>query len=105
MQELPEMAGRLEEFRTETLGKHLPAEKKDVEVNSYMDNLLDMDNFQIPEVPLVNSRAGLYIYLSAAVSLLGFARTYWFMLTVSSSWAGPWLTIAPYLHTYKTDTR
>lgn len=70
MQVLPEMAGRLEQFRTETLGKYLPAEKKDVEVNSYVDNLIDMDNFQIPEIPLVNSRAGLYIYLSAAVSSL-----------------------------------
>ncbi|KAH6845434.1 mediator complex, subunit Med5 [Chaetomium sp. MPI-CAGE-AT-0009] len=67
MQVLPEMAGRLEQFRTETLGKYLPAEKKEVEVNSYMDSLLDMDNFQIPEMPVVNSRAGLYIYLSAAL--------------------------------------
>ncbi|KAK4250229.1 mediator complex, subunit Med5 [Corynascus novoguineensis] len=67
MQVLPEMASRLELFRNETLGKYLPAEKKDAEVNTYMDNLIGMDSIQVPEVPVVNSRAGLYIYLSAAL--------------------------------------
>jgi len=68
MQVLPEMASRLELFRNETLGKYLPTEKKDAEVNTYIDNLIGMDSIQVPEVPVVNSRAGLYIYLSAAVS-------------------------------------
>ncbi|KAK4033848.1 hypothetical protein C8A01DRAFT_19269 [Parachaetomium inaequale] len=67
LQTLPAMASRLELFRAETLGRYLPPEKKDAEVNSYMDNLIDMDSLQVPEVPVVNSRAGLYIYLSAAL--------------------------------------
>jgi mediator of RNA polymerase II transcription subunit 5 len=71
LQTLPAMASRLELFRAETLGRYLPPEKKDSEVNNYMDNLIDMDSLQVPEVPVVNSRAGLYIYLSAAVSLCG----------------------------------
>lgn len=72
MQVSSDVAGQLELFRTQTLAKFLPAEKKDAAVsdmNNYMDNLLGLDSFQVPEVPLVNSRAGLYIYLSAAVSL------------------------------------
>lgn len=69
MQALPHVASCLEVFRTETLGQHLPAEEKDAaEVNNYMDSLIGLDNVQIPELPIVNSRAGLYIYLSAAVS-------------------------------------
>jgi mediator of RNA polymerase II transcription subunit 5 len=76
MQSMPPIAAQLEQFRTETLGKYLPAEKKEAaEANSYMDSLIGLDNVQLPEVPVVNSRAGLYIYLSAAVSsrnLLGF---------------------------------
>ncbi|KAK4147148.1 mediator of RNA polymerase II transcription subunit 5 [Dichotomopilus funicola] len=68
MQGLPAMATRLEIFRTDVLGKHLPRKKKDVEdVDSYVDSFIDMDSFQVPELPVVNSRAGLYIYLSAAL--------------------------------------
>ncbi len=35
-----------------------------------MNGLLDLmgpDNLRIPEIPVVNTRAGLYIYLNAAV--------------------------------------
>ncbi|KAL2133281.1 hypothetical protein VTI74DRAFT_2582 [Chaetomium olivicolor] len=70
MQTLPDMGSRLELFRTQTLASWLPPEKKDAavsEVNNYMDNLIGLDNVQIPEVPIINSRAGLYIYLSAAL--------------------------------------
>ncbi len=74
MQLLPVLVNHLELFRTDVLGKYLPAEKKDAaEVNSYMDSLIGLDSLQVPEVPIVNSRAGLYIYLSAAVSILGVA--------------------------------
>jgi mediator of RNA polymerase II transcription subunit 5 len=66
---MPEVAGALELFRTQTLCKFLPSEKKESELNNYMDNLIGLDSLQIPEVPVVNTRAGLYIYLSAAVSL------------------------------------
>ncbi|GAB1314136.1 mediator complex subunit [Madurella fahalii] len=70
MQVSADVAGQLELFRTQTLAKFLPVDKKDAavsEMNSYMDNLLGLDSFQVPEVPLVNSRAGLYIYLSASL--------------------------------------
>ncbi len=74
IQLLPVLVNHLELFRTDVLGKYLPAEKKDAaEVNSYMDSLIGLDSLQIPEVPIVNSRAGLYIYLSAAVSTSGVA--------------------------------
>ncbi|KAK4238900.1 hypothetical protein C8A03DRAFT_14704 [Achaetomium macrosporum] len=64
---MPEVAGRLELFRTETLCRFLPSDRKDAELNSYVDNLIGLDSFQVPELPVVNSRAGLYIYLSAAL--------------------------------------
>jgi mediator of RNA polymerase II transcription subunit 5 len=69
MQVSPDLAMRLDMFRTHTLCTNLPADKKEAdEATSYMDGLINLDNVQIPEVPVVNSRAGLYIYLSAAVS-------------------------------------
>lgn len=67
-----EMASRLDLFRTQTLASFEPADaRKDSaisDMNSYMDNLLGLERFQVPEIPIVNSRAGLYIYLDAAVS-------------------------------------
>ncbi len=68
IQGLPVLVDHLEKFRTKVLSKYLPAEKKDAaEVNTYMDSLIGLDNVQVPEVPIVNSRAGLYIFLSAAL--------------------------------------
>ncbi len=75
MQTLPELAAQLEAFRTSALSIHFSSEKKEAaEVNTYMDSLIGLDNVQVPEVPIVNSRAGLYIYLSAAVSYLRLCR-------------------------------
>lgn len=71
MQTAHEIASRLELFRTETLASFEPVDRKDSAVsdmNSYMDNLIGLERFQVPEIPIVNSRAGLYIYLDAAVS-------------------------------------
>ncbi|KAK3325677.1 mediator complex, subunit Med5 [Apodospora peruviana] len=66
-----EIASRLDLFRTETLASFEPVtDKKDTaisEMNSYMDNLIGLERFQVPEIPVVNSRAGLYIYLNAAL--------------------------------------
>ncbi|KAK3327996.1 mediator complex, subunit Med5 [Cercophora scortea] len=70
MQSSPEIAGTLERFRTLTLSSSEPADKKATavsEMNSFMDNLIGLDSFQVPEIPVVNSRAGLYIYLNAAL--------------------------------------
>lgn len=42
--------------------------------NAVMDDILDstvgVDNLVIPEIPISNTRAGLYIYLSASVSVI-----------------------------------
>jgi len=53
-----------------TLASIEPADKKDAtaEIPSYMD-MIGLDNVQIPEIPIVNSRAGLYIYVGAAVGI------------------------------------
>ena len=64
-----EITGRLELFRTRTLADMLSPDDKDAPTSameSYMDNLMP-DNIQIPDIPVVNSRAGLYIHLSALV--------------------------------------
>lgn len=66
-----EIASRLEVFRTGTLASFEPDERKESAVSdmgNYMDNLIGLERFQVPEIPIVNSRAGLYIYLNAAVS-------------------------------------
>lgn len=67
----PDFAGRLDMFRTQTLATFDPADKKDAaavsDINSYMDNLMGLDSFQVSEIPIVNTRAGLYIYFSAGV--------------------------------------
>ena len=71
VQSTAEVASRLELFRTQTLASFEPPDSKeretaDAEMNGILD-LMGPDNFQVPELPIVNSRAGLYIYLNAAV--------------------------------------
>ena len=66
------IATRLEFSRGQTLAGEESSHLKDAavaEMHSYMDNMIGLDNWQIPDMPLVNSRAGLYVYLSAAVCL------------------------------------
>jgi mediator of RNA polymerase II transcription subunit 5 len=67
-----QIAGRLEMFRTETLASFDPIDKKKETTNNDMEDILDsamaLDSFVVPEIPITNSRAGLYIYLNAAVS-------------------------------------
>ena len=85
------MAARLETFRTQTLPSFEPAEKKDgemAEMASYMDSLIGSESFQIPLVPTVNSRAGLYIYLNAAVGLSRSEAMWVGTDGDDSSWAG-----------------
>ncbi|RYP66395.1 hypothetical protein DL771_007804 [Monosporascus sp. 5C6A] len=71
LQNAPQIAGRLELFRTETLASFDPIDKKKDPVNAEMDDILDstvgLDNFVVPELPITNTRAGLYIYLNAAL--------------------------------------
>ncbi|KAK0635373.1 mediator complex, subunit Med5 [Bombardia bombarda] len=71
VQRHPDLAARLENLRIRTLaGSEAAADKKDTmvsEINSYMDNLIGLESLQLPEMPIVNSRAGLYIYFNAAL--------------------------------------
>ena len=69
----PHSAERLEVFRTQTMVAIEPVDKKEAAANKEIDEILDeglgVDIMVIPDVPVVNSRAGLYIYLN---SLVGF---------------------------------
>lgn len=71
----PPTAGRLDLFRSQTLVAIEPPEKKSSASNA-IDDMLDeglnlgMDSLVIADVPSMNSRAGLYIYLSALVGHL-----------------------------------
>ncbi|KAK0719808.1 mediator complex, subunit Med5 [Lasiosphaeris hirsuta] len=65
-----QIATQLEIFRTQTLASFEPEDKKDAavaEISSYMDSIIGLDSVQVPEIPIVNSRAGLYIYINAAL--------------------------------------
>ncbi|KAG6014232.1 hypothetical protein E4U43_006794, partial [Claviceps pusilla] len=62
---------RLEMFRTDTLAKLDPIDKKNqAAANAAMDELLEttvgLDNFVIQDIPISNTRVALYIYLNAS---------------------------------------
>lgn len=83
---IAQMAERLEMFRSHTLASFDPLDKKKKQdAADAMDDLLDpsvwLANLAIPEIPLHNSRVGLYIYLNAAVSQ-----------DRKLPWPWPWLT-------------
>ncbi|KAK2601945.1 mediator complex subunit [Conoideocrella luteorostrata] len=66
------LVDRLEMFRTDTLAKLDPVDKKrQAADNAAMDELLETtvgaDNFVIPDLIVSNTRAGLYIYLNATL--------------------------------------
>ena len=71
LQSASQIASRLELFRTGTLASFDPVDKKKEAANAEMDDILDstvgLENFIVPELPVSNTRAGLYIYLNAAV--------------------------------------
>ncbi|KAI5917313.1 mediator complex subunit Med5 [Camillea tinctor] len=70
LQNSSQIASRLELFRTETLASFEPAGKKKEAMNPEIDDIessMALDNIAIPELPVTNSRAGLYIYLNAAL--------------------------------------
>lgn len=68
-----QIAERLESFRTSTLASFEPLDKKNEAAKAEFDDLIDstlgLDNFPVAELPVINTRAGLYIYLNASVSL------------------------------------
>ncbi|GAO17031.1 hypothetical protein UVI_02021950 [Ustilaginoidea virens] len=62
---------RLEIFRSDTLAKLDPVDKKkQAAANAAMDELLEttmgVDNFVIPDLPISNTRAALYVFLNAS---------------------------------------
>ncbi|ROW06053.1 hypothetical protein VMCG_04710 [Cytospora schulzeri] len=71
MQNASQIATRLELFRTGMLAGFEPIDKKKEADNAEMDELLDetigLQNVAIPDLHITPSRAGLYIYLNAAL--------------------------------------
>ncbi|KAK2065738.1 mediator complex subunit Med5 [Colletotrichum caudatum] len=71
MQSAGPIATRLDMFRTSTLAGFEPVDeqksKSNAEIEDLFDSTVALDNFVISELPIVNSRAGLYIYLNAAL--------------------------------------
>nr|CEG04968.1 unnamed protein product [Fusarium clavum] len=71
LQLVPEIADKLELFRTEILASSDPVDKKKQVANAAMDELLDstvgLENFVVTPISVSNTRAGLYIYLNAAL--------------------------------------
>lgn len=67
-----QIAERLELFRANALAGFEPVDKKKEAANAEMDELLDetlgLQNIVLPHLDIRCSRAGLYIYLNAAVS-------------------------------------
>ncbi|QUC18912.1 uncharacterized protein UV8b_03153 [Ustilaginoidea virens] len=64
---------RLEIFRSDTLAKLDPVDKKkQAAANAAMDELLEttmgVDNFVIPDLPISNTRAALYVFLNASLA-------------------------------------
>lgn len=75
LQPSPGFVERLEIFRSETLARLDPVDKKNqAAANAAMDELLEttvgLENFVVPDIPISTTRAGLYIYLNASVSAL-----------------------------------
>lgn len=72
--EVPQITEKLEHFRRETLASLDPVDKKKQAADAAMDELLDstvgLNHFVVADVPITNTRAGLYIYLNAAVSAM-----------------------------------
>ncbi|UNI19114.1 mediator complex subunit [Purpureocillium takamizusanense] len=73
LQAAPGFVERLEMFRSETLAKFDPADKKkQAAANAAMDELLEnaagLDDFVVADIPISNTRAGLYVHLNASLA-------------------------------------
>ncbi|KAI1753486.1 mediator of RNA polymerase II transcription subunit 5 [Xylaria castorea] len=71
LQSSSQIASRLELFRTETLASFEPVDKNKKEVSNMdiddLESSMALDSIVIPDIPISNSRAGLYIYLNASL--------------------------------------
>ncbi|KAL3427925.1 mediator complex subunit Med5 [Phlyctema vagabunda] len=72
VQSAPQSAARLEMFRSQTLVAIEPLDKKEQADRKEIDEILDetigmggVENLVVQDLPTMNSRAGLYIYLNA----------------------------------------
>ncbi len=74
LQSSPQSVTRLEVFRTQTLVAIEPVDKKELAANKEIDEILDegmglgIESIVVSDLPTMNSRAGLYIYLNSLVS-------------------------------------
>jgi mediator of RNA polymerase II transcription subunit 5 len=62
LQSSPQSAARLELFRTQTILAIEPVDKK--------ERALGVESMVVGDMPIMNSRAGLYVYLNSLVSAL-----------------------------------
>ncbi|RDA90567.1 hypothetical protein CP533_2591 [Ophiocordyceps camponoti-saundersi (nom. inval.)] len=60
---------RLDMFRCETLARldPLPKNRQADAMDEFLEPVMRLENFAIPDIPIPNSRAGLYVYLNAAL--------------------------------------
>ncbi|KAF8858611.1 Med5-domain-containing protein [Acephala macrosclerotiorum] len=73
LQNSAQAAARLEVFRTETLVAIEPVDKKEMAADKAIEDILDesiglahgVDSMVVEDVPIMNSRAGLYVYLNS----------------------------------------
>jgi mediator of RNA polymerase II transcription subunit 5 len=74
LQSSPQGAARLEVFRTETLLAIEPVDKKERAADKEIDDILEegmalgIESMVVADLPSLNSRAGLYVYLNSLVS-------------------------------------
>ncbi|KAG0648230.1 Mediator of RNA polymerase II transcription subunit 5 [Hyphodiscus hymeniophilus] len=77
LQSSPQSAARLELFRTQTMIEIEPVDKKEIEAKKEIDAILDegmglgIESIVVEDLPTVNSRANLYIYLNSLVGVSG----------------------------------
>lgn len=83
----PQDAARLDLFRAQTLPAAKPIGKKEQKENAEIDKIMDstlgvsLESMMVAEVPRINTRAGLYIYLNSIVSEIdGRGLGTWLML-------------------------
>jgi len=76
MQSSPQSAARLELFRTQTLVNIEPIDKKEIAASMLGSEEIELgiESIVVADLPVINSRAGLYIYLNSLVSTLARRR-------------------------------
>jgi mediator of RNA polymerase II transcription subunit 5 len=76
LQSSPQSAARLEVFRTQTMLAIEPVDKKEKAAAKEIEDILEenmalgVESMVVAEMPTLNSRAGLYVYLNSLVSFL-----------------------------------